>query len=164
VKRDVLVVACRTATSDDLLGALQIRAAGAETRLHFVIPAPKLGPAGERAGAEQLAVALQRAREAGLEADGVVGDPDPVVAVCEAYDPRRHDEIVVSTLPAGASRWLASGLPMRIARMTDAVVTHVVSRERAPVEGRRPPAREAAGALSPLRPLTWAGRSPAAAG
>ncbi len=71
--------------------------------------------------------------EAGLEADGRVGSSvDPVTAAIEAYDPARHDEIVVSTLPASTSHWLRIDGPSRIARLTGALVRHVVAQEPRP--------------------------------
>ena len=45
----------------------------------------------------------------------------------DEWDPRRYDEIVVSTLPQMVSKWLHAGLPERIERITGARVTHVVS-------------------------------------
>jgi hypothetical protein len=65
-------------------------------------------------------------REAGLDAHGVLGDSDPVVAVKEAWDPGRFDEIVVSTLATGTSRWLQIDLPPRLDRMTGVPVRHVI--------------------------------------
>ena len=58
----------------------------------------------------------------------MLGDVDPACAVIEVWDPRRWDEIVVSTLPTGTSRWLQIDLPHRIARAVDAPVSHVESR------------------------------------
>jgi hypothetical protein len=36
------------------------------------------------------------------------------------------DEIILSTLPAGPSRWLRQDLPHRLARVTRIPVTHVI--------------------------------------
>ena len=58
----------------------------------------------------------------------MLGDVDPACAVIEVWDPRRWDEILVSTLPTGTSRWLQIDLPHRIARAVDAPVHHVESR------------------------------------
>jgi hypothetical protein len=52
--------------------------------------------------------------------------------VSEAWDPAHYDEIIVSTLPTGVSRWLQVDLPHRIAKLTDAPVAHVVASERTP--------------------------------
>lgn len=44
--------------------------------------------------------------EIGAEADGEVGDPNPLQAISDALRERTFDEIILSTLPTGASRWL----------------------------------------------------------
>ena len=70
---------------------------------------------------------MQGLREAGVPVEGVVGDADPMVAVQDAWDPRRFDEVIVATLPTGVSRWMAADLPHRVERLTGARVTHVVA-------------------------------------
>jgi hypothetical protein len=101
-------------------------------------------------------------QEAGLNVNGSVGDSDPVVAVHETWDPRRFDEIVISTLPTGASRWLQIDLPHRIERMTDAPVRHVVSQPASEPKPPTPapPKREHMGLLTPLEVLGWGGKPP----
>ena len=64
--------------------------------------------------------ALERLHAAGIEAEAMLGDVDPACAVIEVWDPRRWDEVLVSTLPTGTSRWLRVDLPHRIARAVDA--------------------------------------------
>jgi hypothetical protein len=72
-----------------------------------------------------------------------VGDPDPVTALREEWDPDRYDEVIVSTLPGRVSRWLQIDLPHRIQRLTDCQVRHVAVPERRPDEHQTmpPPAR-----------------------
>ena len=55
----------------------------------------------------------------------MLGDVDPACAVIEVWDPRRWDEILVSTLPNSTSRWLQIDLPHRIQRAIDAPVSHI---------------------------------------
>jgi hypothetical protein len=50
-----------------------------------------------------------------------------MVAVQDAWDPRRFDEVIVATLPTAASRWMAADLPRRVERLTGARVTRVVA-------------------------------------
>jgi hypothetical protein len=118
----LLVVANVTAASDELIDCLRDRADKGTCRFTLVMPA---------SGAEartRLATALERMRDAGLEnLDGKVGDPDPVVAVMETWDPMKFDEIIVSTLPTGSSRWLGLDLPRRLGKLTSVPVEHVVS-------------------------------------
>jgi hypothetical protein len=77
----------------------------------------------------QLDAGLRRLRDAGLEVTGMVGDPDPIVAVAETWKPGAFDEVIVSTLERQASRWLEYDLPHRIRRLTDCRVHHVVPAE-----------------------------------
>ena len=66
---------------------------------------------------------LDRLREIGATADGAVGDPDPMEAIEKTLTQQQFDEIILSTLPPGISRWLAWDLPHRIQRRTDLPLT-----------------------------------------
>ncbi len=141
----VLVVANVTAASDELIDALRERSDRNACR--FTLLVPESAPEGR----DRLAAALERMQAAGLEqVSGQVGDRDPVVAVMEAWDPMKYDEIVVSTLPGGSSRWLGLDLPRRLARLTSVPVQHVVSHPRAEVQTHPVPERENLGVLAPL--------------
>ena len=141
----VLVVANLTATSEELLAALRERAERDACR--FTLLTPRSGP--ESVGL--LTDAIEAMRAAGLEkVDGHMGDRDPIVAVMEIWDPREFDEIIVSTLPTGASRWLGIDLPRRLERLTSVSVRHVVAQPQVEVRWERPPEREDLGVLSPL--------------
>jgi hypothetical protein len=119
----LLVVANVTAESDELVDCLRERAGKGACRFTLVMPATG------QAARERLAAALARMREAGLEnVEGRVGDPDPVVAVMDMWDPMKFDEIVVSTLPTGSSRWMGLDLPHRLEKLTSVPVRHVVSK------------------------------------
>ena len=157
MKATVLVVANRTAASEDLLAALHERAERSPSRFELLVPPTAPGPPAREAARETMDAALSRWRELGLEAEGRVGcDSDPVTSVLDAYDRSRHDEIVVSTLPEEMSHWMRIDGPVRIARTTDALVYHVVSREpRAapePVHVERP---KGYGVLAPLVALGY---------
>jgi hypothetical protein len=158
-KRNVLVVANVTATSDELLGTLQQRAAQAPMSFELIIPATPFG-GGSDAASQQLEEALSKLVDAGLEAKGSIGHGDPLIAVTDVWDPKRHDEIIVSTLPMRLSKWLHAGLPERIGRLTGAPVTHVVCEPpKDPIETAPAPRRdEAAGAMGPLAVLAWGGQ------
>ena len=142
----VLVVANVTATSDELLAALRERASRGACRFTLVMPRE----AG--AGDARLGEALDAMRAAGLEnVSGKIGDANPVVATMELWDPMEFDEIVVSTLPTGSSRWLGLDLPHRLEKLTSVPVKHVVSRPpRSELHWERPPEPERYGVLSPL--------------
>ena len=120
----LLVVANRTVDSPDLLSALEERAA--QGPIHVTLLAPVLWSEREEARA-RLDEAVEALRGRGVEAEGLLGDADPMVAVQEAWDPGRFDEVVVSTFATGASRWMQIDLPHRIAKLTDCTVRHVES-------------------------------------
>ena len=131
----LLVIASRTVDSAELLEAIVDRAAVGPLHVTLVAPASSgARSAGDRHAAtlERLEHAKQRLAEAGVPVEGHVGDPDPMVAVQDAWDPRRFDEVFVATLPTGLSRWLAADLPRRIERFTGARVTHIIGAERRP--------------------------------
>ena len=123
-KYRVLVIACRTADSPELHKAMGTRCELGPAAFTLVVP---------RAGSGTATIQdlVDRLREAGFEVDGFDADADPIVAFQEAWDPGRFDEVIVSTLPTEASRWLQIDLPHRVARIADAPVTHVVAWSRA---------------------------------
>jgi CheY-like chemotaxis protein len=55
-------------------------------------------------------------RKAGATADGEVGSVAPLVAIDEVLKTRHCTEIVISSLPAGLSRWIRSDLSQRTRR------------------------------------------------
>jgi hypothetical protein len=126
----LLVIANRTVESTEIRDAIVDRATAGPVQVTLVAPAS--GGAGSARvsrmeTAQRLERAVQELTEAGVPVEGVVGDNDPMVAVQEAWDPRRFDEVIVATLPTGASRWMAADLPHRVERLTAARVTHVVA-------------------------------------
>ena len=119
--RSYLIVANQTLTSRSLTDAITARLADGPVRTHVVVP---LSPVGgrltwdEQASREmartRLDEVLARLREMGAEADGEIGDRDPVMAVRDALRGREVDEVIVSTLPKGMSRWLGEDVPSRL--------------------------------------------------
>ena len=158
-KYNVLVVASVTASSPELIRALRARAEKGPATFTLVVPATRLA-GGRPAALERLEQALQFLREAGLDADGSVGDENPVLAVIDVWHPGRFDEIVVSTLPIRLSKWLHAGLPERIAKLTGAPVAHVVSEPpRHEVASGPPPAHDRpSDVMGPFSVLTWGAR------
>jgi hypothetical protein len=156
----ILVVANRTAQSDELLEALSAHAERRPTRFTLLVPAQAPGPESREAAQATHDAAVGRWREAGLEVGaGRVGRPDAVGAVRDMWDPREYDEVIVSTLPGQASKWLEVDVPHRVARFTGVQVTHVLSSEEKKKGVRGPaPKREKQGVLSPFAVLSWGGR------
>ncbi len=154
-KFNVLVLANVTAASDELLAALKRRAERGQCGFTLLVPATGGGSAGREAAQKGLDDAVARMEAEGLEVKSLIGDPDPVVALHEVWDPRQFDEIVISTLPTGASRWLALDLPHRVEKLTGVSVEHVVAAEpRPPARTEQVPEPERYGVLSPLSAIT----------
>ena len=128
----LLVIANRTVASDEIRDVILGRAATGPVQVTIVVPAASgSGPRGSLhdGSADRLDQAMQALRDVGVPVEGILGHADPMVAVHEIWDPRRFDEVIVATLPTGASRWMAADLPRRIERFTGALVTHVVAGE-----------------------------------
>ena len=138
----VLVIANVTASSPEVLAALKQRAGEGPIDVTLLMPATRNGFAGREEAQGRLDAALDGWREAGLEAKGVCGDPDPVVALHEAWDPRAYDEVIVSTLSGQSSKWLQYDLPHRVAQITGLDVRHVTSRPRSQPRTSPPPERK----------------------
>jgi hypothetical protein len=153
-KARVLVVANRTVDSSELLAALRQRASRAPASFTLLVPAVPRGlawaadmKAGHPEAQPRAEAGARRMRITGLEVEAaIVGDPDPVAAVGDLLRARSFDEVVVSTLPRGVSRWLRLSLPHRVRRLTDLPVTHVIAHPRRARLGSRP--RELAGVSS----------------
>src|SRR3954447_5948268 len=96
----VLVLANRTASSDQLMAHLRAKVADSERPKLFIVVIPLEGGQGVHAhrARGQLNQYLDRARAAGLLTAGMVADPDPFTAAKNALQLFRVDEVVVSTL------------------------------------------------------------------
>ncbi len=151
-KFSVLVVANVTADAPELIQALKERASRDSCAFTLLVPAPAAGSVGREAAQTRLDSALAAMRDAGLEMQGEVGDHDPIAAVHDAWDPTRYDEVVISTLPTGASKWLQVDLPHRVEKLTGGShVTHVVAEPPRPAPPTTPaPKPEKHGVLAPL--------------
>ncbi|ADB51653.1 hypothetical protein [Conexibacter woesei] len=122
--KHVLVLAGLTVVSGALRAALHARAARGPAEFTLLLPASEDGAAGHR---ERLLVAVERLRADGLDVAGQLGDPDPLLAVRQVWDPVEYDEIVLSTFPPGRSGWLERGVPRALERATGVPVAHVVA-------------------------------------
>ncbi len=129
----VLIVANRTAATDQLLDAVRRRADDGPAEFHLLVPASPRGlhrvidpeDSGREEAATQLEVALERLREVlGEDVTGHVGDPDPVAAISDTMHEREVDELIISTLPRRLSRWMHLDLPRKAGGL-GLPVTHV---------------------------------------
>lgn len=134
-----LVVANQTLPGEPLAAAVRERIAAGACTFHVVVPlTPVLHGAvweeGETAEAARgrLAAFLGVVRAHGVEAGGEIGDRDPIQAVRDVLRTRTVDEIILSTLSPGASRWLQMDIPSRLARAVTVPVTVISEDATAP--------------------------------
>ncbi len=147
--RRFLVLANQTLANAELTELISTTLAGHRAEVHVVVPqsAPSIlhadpatgliGPAahsmvGEsrkaaRAeGEKRLASFLQALGQRGLLVTGEVILGDPVAAARTVLSRASFDEIIISTLSAGAGRWLKLDLPSRLQRACNLPVTTLV--------------------------------------
>jgi hypothetical protein len=138
----VLVLAHHTAATPPLLEAIRERAKQGPVRFHLVVPRQPHGidkvvnphEAGDDVARPVLEDALPKLSEAAdAEVTGSIGDSEPLMAIEDAVNLGGYDEIIISTLPLGISRWLKLDLISK-ARGLGLPVTHVL----APSEAEEP--------------------------
>lgn len=111
-----VVVGNQTLTDDSVVKRIVDLTSGGH--VHVVVPATPSDADADEVDDKGLALATYRMRHAvdalhaaGLEAEGEVGHLDPVRAVADALAHEHADEIILSTLPLGASKWLHVDVP-----------------------------------------------------
>ncbi len=131
--RRCLVVANQTLGGAHLRDVVTERMAQGPCTFHIVVPATAPEEHATYTEGEAQEVAQERLDRAmgwfrglGAEVGGEVGDARPMLAIGDAMIEREFDEIIVSTLPAGVSRWLKQDLVSRIRRKTELPVTHLI--------------------------------------
>ncbi len=129
--RRLLVVANETVTSD-ALAAFVAAFAGAQV----LVVAPALSgrlaywtgadAEARRRASRRLTECLAVIRGAGIDAEGLIGDANPMLAIADALRLFPADEIVISTQPAPQSNWLSDGVVERARRRFGLPTHHVV--------------------------------------
>ena len=119
--RSYLVVGNETLDSPELAAAIAERVAAGPSVFHVVVPATPVGRGltwdedeARAVANERLTGALGRLLEMGAEVSGEIGSRDPIAATEDALRGRRVDEVILSTLPPGISRWLGQDVPTRL--------------------------------------------------
>jgi GABA permease len=130
--RRYLVVANRTLGGEHLLEAVRDRMAQGPSEFHVVVPASHPSSAWSEGeviamAQRQLDDALARFAEMGATATGEVGDASPVRAIGDVLLREPVDEVILSTLPSGPSRWLRQDVVHRVQRSYDVPVVHIVA-------------------------------------
>ena len=137
-----LVVANQTLGGHELLERLRSAAQEGSCEIHVLVPASADptqafhdGDVDRRLARERLDEALERFGELDATVTGEVGDHRPADAVGDVLRRgERFDRVIVSTLPAGVSRWLRLDAVSRIERAVDGPVEHVVLDAKAAAE------------------------------
>jgi hypothetical protein len=111
--RQVLVVANETVVSKALVDLIEETAKGSDVVVTVLAPVnqPRQGyvvyyDTRRAAARRRLDKTLELLRSAGVHANGVVVESDPVSALRDAIDQLEPDEIIVSTHPQQKSGWL----------------------------------------------------------
>lgn len=137
--RSYLVVGNQTLDSPELAEAIRERMATGPATFHVVVPAAPIQRGltwdedEARAAAEaRLEAAIERLSADGATVTGEIGNRDPVEATEDALRGREVDEVLLSTLPPGISRWLGQDVPSRLKGSILVPVT-VVTTQRASV-------------------------------
>lgn len=116
----VLVIGSQTVVGEPLLAAIRERAGQSAADFTVVVPADPPG------AEDRMRRVVAQLKQAGIEATGHVGDPDPVSAVVNAVHDEPVDEIIISTFPQSTSGWLRRDVLGRIKKQTKVPVRHVV--------------------------------------
>jgi hypothetical protein len=129
-----LIVANQTLASPTLGDAVSERASAGDATFRVVVPATPV-PHGltwneeeaRSAAQERLDGLLERLRALGVEASGEIGSSDPVAAARDAIRAEPVDEVILSTLPPGISRWLGLDVPSQLKNAVSVPVTVVIA-------------------------------------
>ncbi len=130
----ILVVANETVGGAELLAELSGRVGTSRARVLVVCPALNSPlrhwvsdeDEARDAAQDRLDQSLASMREAGIAANGEIGDGDPIQAIEDAMRTFSPDELIISTHPAGRSHWLERGVVERARERFAIEITHVV--------------------------------------
>lgn len=144
--RRILVIANRTLGTPQLDRSLRNHLTNERCEFHLLVPVEAVGaiaggddfgdpalpgttvPAtSEEVARTRLYTELDRLHRTGIPATGEVGSDDALEAVRDVLRRKQFDEIVLSTLPPGVSRWLGRDLPSRLQRAVDLPVNVVIA-------------------------------------
>jgi hypothetical protein len=133
-ERRILVIANETVGGSALANVIRERAAQYRENVLVICPAlntPIRHWASDEDSAraeaqERLEHSLARLREAGVTAQGEVGDSEPLQAIEDGIRTFGPDELIISTHPEGRSNWLEKGVVSGARERFALPITHVV--------------------------------------
>jgi hypothetical protein len=162
-KRRILVVANVTVDGAALRELLGPQSDGQQP-VHVLVIAPALNSRlrhwlsdedeARRSAGRRLALSLERLRAVGIEAEGQIGDPNPLQAIADALYEFGAQEIVIPTEREGRAHWLTRDLVGRARRRFAQPVVQVATEQNTnaallPQSARRRlPSRSAKGAVA----------------
>ena len=124
--RQILVVANETVVSKALVDLIEERAKGSDVVVTVIAPVnqPRQGyvvyyDTRRAAARRRLDKTLELLRSAGVPANGVVVETDPVSALRDAIDQLEPSEVIVSTHPQQKSGWLRRNAVEQMRRVAD---------------------------------------------
>lgn len=118
-----LVVATQTVATPDLVNRLKERAGDRPHR--YTIICPSAEGVSEAEIVRDLAATLAELYKAEIDATGQPMSPDPFLAVKNAIEHYRVDEVLISTFAGEGSRWLEEDLVGRVREITEKQVEHI---------------------------------------
>jgi len=118
-----LVVATQTVATPDLVNRLKERASDRPHR--YTLICPRTDDVGEAEIVRDLASTLAQLYKADVDATGQPMSPDPFLAVKNAIEHYRVDEVLISTFAGESSRWLEEDLIGRVREITEKQVEHI---------------------------------------
>jgi GABA permease len=128
----LLVVSNETVEGDTLHELIARRSALQPTQVIVVAPALNArvghwvsGEDDARAAEARLDRALSRLEDAGVRADGWLGDADPLRAIDDALRVFPADALIVATHPEPRSNWLSDSIVQRARAAFDVPITHL---------------------------------------
>lgn len=135
-RRKILVLANETCAGAAVCDEVRYRAGHEPAQVLVVAPAlaesrvghwlsSSIGAAHD-AARERLDASVAAFRATGLEANGQLGDGDPLQALDDAYRVFSPDEIIISTHPPAHSNWLERRVVQRARERYPVPITHVV--------------------------------------
>ena len=133
-ERRILVLANETVGGGTLREMIREKSEGYQERVLVVVPALN-SPVrhwtsddddARAAAAERMDRSLGRLRAIGIDAQGEVGDSEPLQALEDHVALFGPDEIIISTHPEGRSHWLEKGVVSGARERFAVPITHVV--------------------------------------
>lgn len=118
-----LVVATKTVAAPDLVQRLKERTAAGPHR--YTIVCPRTDDVSEAEIVTDLASTLAALYRSEIDATGQPMSPDPFLAVKNAIEHYRINEVLISTFAGESSRWLEEDLIGRVREITEKQVQHI---------------------------------------